>query len=81
MKKLIVTLLMLIFYLPLSSFARSDYNDSLLNWDLFYYRFRISGYPSYNTLFDRYDFYDLDENYCGSLNYNPLLGEWEYFGL
>ena len=61
--------------------AGSDNDIFGPGWDAYYYRFRINGYPTYNAPLNRYDFYDFDENYCGSLVYNPILEEWEYFGL
>jgi hypothetical protein len=61
--------------------AQSDYIGSMLGWEQYYYHFKIKGYPRYNPAQDRYDFYDLDGCYCGSLCYNPLLEEWEYFAL
>ncbi len=81
MKKLILTFLILICFVSACSYAKCDFIDSVLDWDLYYYQFGISGYPVYNALLERYDFYDMDENYRGSLSYNPLLNEWEYFGL
>jgi len=84
MKKIIfglMTLFISIFFLSTGCHAFFDYNNSPLGWDFYYHRFKIIGYPVYNTLLERYDFYDLDQNYCGSLSYNPVLGDWEYFGL
>ena len=78
-RKSILIFLILIFCLSLSSFG--DPHVFFLGWDLYYYKFKIIGYPVYNALMGRYDFYDIDENYCGSLSYNPVLCEWEYFGL
>lgn len=81
MKKLILILFILISCIVSCSYARYDMNNSLLDWNLYYYQFKISGYPVYNALHERYDFYDIEENYCGSLCYNALLDAWEYFGL
>ena len=81
MKKLILGLLILMFFISASAYAYSDYSAFSPNWDFYYHRFKIIGYPVYNALMGRYDFYDIDENYCGSLSYNPLLEQWEYFGL
>ena len=81
MKKLILLLLLLAALAANIVWAQGDFYDYLPGWDYYYYFFEISGYPSYNKLFDRYDFYDIDDNYCGSLRYNSLLEEWEYFSL
>jgi hypothetical protein len=80
MKRLISALLILILYIS-ASYARSDLNCSLVDWDVYYIQFGISGYPHYNAALDRYDFFDLDDNYRGSLCYNALLEKWEYLGL
>lgn len=81
MNKLILSLLILMFFISASAYAYSDYNAFSPSWDFYYHQFKIIGYPVYNALLERYDFYDLDDNYCGSLSYNPLLDTWEYFGL
>jgi hypothetical protein len=81
MKKLILILLILISCGALCSYARSDCIDSFVDWDLYYHQFKIKGFPVYNALLERYDFFDLDDNYRGSLSFNPLLDRWEYFGL
>lgn len=80
MKKLILAILLLTLYISASQ-ARCDLNDSIVDWDLYYFQYKISGYPTYNTAFERYDFFDRDDNYRGSLCYNPLSEDWEYFGL
>lgn len=80
MKRLIIALLILILYISVS-YARCDLTSSLVEWDVYYVRFGISGFPYYNAALERYDFFDLDDNYRGSLCYNPLLEDWEYFGL
>ena len=81
MKKLILSLLVLTFFISASAYAYSDYNAFSPSWDFYYYHFNIIGYPVYNALLERYDFYDINDSYCGSLSYNPLLEKWEYFGL
>ncbi len=80
MKKLILAFLIITLYIS-AACARCDLNSSLVEWDVYYVRFGISGYPSYNAALGRYDFFDLDDNYRGSLCYNPLSETWEYFGL
>ncbi len=81
MRKLILIFLVLISFIATCSYARYDMSNSLLDWNLYYYQFKISGYPVYNALFERYDFFDIEDNYRGSLSYNALLEKWEYFGL
>lgn len=81
MKRLILAFLILISIFSFFSFAQSDLSDSLSGWDLYYYLYGIRGYPTYNKTQARYDFFDIEGSYCGSLAYNPLLEEWEYFGL
>ncbi|MFC1568098.1 hypothetical protein ACFL37_00180 [Candidatus Margulisiibacteriota bacterium] len=71
----------LIFLCASPCWARSDSIDSLMEWEAYYFRFKICGYPVYNEELCRYDFYDLDECYTGSLCFNPLTEDWEYFGL
>lgn len=61
--------------------ARSDLDESLNDWNAFYIEFDISGYPVYDQVRERYDFFDLDDNYRGSLCYNNITEQWEYLGL
>jgi hypothetical protein len=79
--KLILICLALILCVAAPAEARSDSIDSLMEWEAYYFKFKISGYPIYNESLCRYDFYDLDECYTGSLCFNPLLETWEYYGL
>jgi hypothetical protein len=81
MKKLIFILLLLLSCASLPSHAYSDMFGSLVEWEVYFYEFKISGYPHYNKNLSRYDFYDIEGSYTGSLCYNPLLDKWEYFGL
>lgn len=80
MKKALLVFL-LVSYFSAASFALSDFSTLSFDWDYFYLNFNIKGYPTYNKLFSRYDFYDLDNCYCGSLIYNTLVEAWEYVGL
>jgi hypothetical protein len=59
----------------------SDLQAPLRGWDYYYHQYRITGYPTFNKLFDRYDFYDLEGSYCGSLVYNAVAQDWEFKGL
>ena len=61
--------------------AQCDFIDSLNDWNAFYITYKIKGYPTYNAAMARYDFFDLDDNYCGSLCYNNIVEQWEYIGL
>jgi hypothetical protein len=59
----------------------SDLQAPLRDWDYYYHQYRLTGYPTFNKLFNRYDFYDLEGSYCGSLVYNPVVQDWEFKGL
>ena len=76
----IILALFLVFLGVISSPA-SDLSASIQGWDYYYHNFPIKGYPRYNKLFNRYDFYDLDKSYCGSLVFNEVSQEWEFKGL
>jgi hypothetical protein len=80
-KKILFAILILICVSASSYGSRSDEVLPEWNWDFYYVKFNLRGYPIYNTLLGRYDFYDIDECYCGSLLYNSIIEEWEYFGL
>lgn len=68
-------------WLTVPVLAQCDYVDSPTEWDAFYITYKIKGYPTYNSTLSRYDFFDLDDNYCGSLCYNNINEEWEYISL
>ncbi len=59
----------------------SDLEDSVPEWNCYYYLMNLQGYPVYNSRLERYDFFDIFSNYCGSLCYNNMTDQWEYFGL
>ena len=50
-------------------------------WNFIYYRYGLSGYPVYNAKLSRYDFFDLNNSYTGSLFFNPLTEKWECYKL
>jgi hypothetical protein len=80
MKKCLM-LLLLVMTLTTTAAAKCDLTDSIEDWNSYYAYYKITGYPTYNQAMDRYDFYDIEKNYCGSLCYNPIVGGWEYFSL
>ena len=77
----VFVVLTIIISLASLAFAGSSYTIVDNAWDYYYYAFKIKGYPTFNSLYDRYDFYDLAGTYCGSLKYNNILENWEYFGI
>ena len=81
MKKLFLSIVILSCLLSFGVFARCDYNTFPAEWGYYYYRYKLRGYPEYRVALERYDFYDIDSNYCGSLSFNPATEEWECFSL
>ena len=80
MKKTALALLFC-FCFSAAAMALSDFSTLSIDWDHYYLKFNIKGYPIYNEAFGRYDFFDLDDCYCGSLVFNTLKDAWEYLGL
>jgi len=81
MKKLFFIVLIVILSLQACSYGYSEQAEVLPSWDYFYVIFGINGYPQFNQALGRYDFFDLDDNYCGSVSFNPVLDDWECFAL
>lgn len=90
MKNVLLGLFLILFLIPAVSFADKDAdfesytsfdNDFSHVWNVFYYHYKLRGYPAYIASLNRYDFYDINNAYCGSLRHNPLSDKWEYFKL
>jgi hypothetical protein len=79
MRLLVAILLLLITIIP--AWGLSDSIGEILEWNSYYHLYKLSGYPIYNVKLGRYDFFDINNNYCGSLCYNDLTEQWEYLGL
>jgi hypothetical protein len=80
-KKLLLVFLLFFCLTGVAAEALSDFSAFGPDWDFYYLTYKITGYPVYNVTFQRYDFYDLDDSYCGSLSFNVVLDKWEYCGL
>jgi hypothetical protein len=83
LKKRVIYIIFALFIIVLWAInaGASDLLPPLRGWDYYYHNYHIKGYPTFNKFFNRYDFYDLEGSYCGSLVFNAVAQDWEYKGL
>jgi hypothetical protein len=79
--KRVIGIILLYFGLLIPAWGLYDSVGEIVEWNCYYQLYKLSGYPFYNQAMNRYDFYDINNNYCGSLCYNNAREEWEYLGL